>query len=179
MLRVIKSIAFIILTLIIIGALITFCYTSPHKLISAKNILNSYYLVYKGDKEYRHQNLFGAIKYYEKALKLNPRHANAAYNLGNLYAVYEDYQNALSAYNQALKYRPKYVNARIAKGILLSQKFYEFAGAINEYQQAIDNMPHDMNIFLIYNNYQYVRYNKAVAYYNMGIRSNQILIFKI
>jgi tetratricopeptide (TPR) repeat protein len=126
-------------------------------------------LVYEGDKEYRRQNLFGAIRYYEKALKLNPKHANAAYNLGNLYSVYEDYQNALDSYNQALKYRPKYVNARIAKGILLSQKFYEFVGAIKEYQQAIDDMPGKMNIFLIYNNYQYVKYNKAVAYYNMGL----------
>ncbi len=169
MLRFIKSTTFILITLILIGAALAFCFLFPHKLITAKNILKSYCLVYEGDKAYRHQNLFGAIKYYETALRLNPRHANAAYNLGNLYAVYEDYQNALASYNQALKYRPKYINARIAKGILLSQRFYEFAGAIKEYQQAIDDMPNDLNIFLIYNNIQYVKYNKAVAYYNMGL----------
>ena len=169
MLKIIKSTAFKLTTLILIGAAIAFCFLFPHKIVTAKNILKSYYIVYEGDRAYKHQNLFGAIKYYEYALKLNPRHANAAYNLGNLYAVYEDYQNALASYNQALRYRPKYINARIAKGILLSQKFYEFAGAIKEYQQAIDDMPHKLNIFLIYNNYQYVKYNKAVAYYNMGL----------
>ena len=44
------------------------CIKFPHKVITAKNIVVSYWYVYKGDKHYRHKELIEAINDYRKAL---------------------------------------------------------------------------------------------------------------
>ncbi len=169
MLKFIRSTAMKIIILILILAAAAFCYAFPHKVKTAAKIVKSYYYVYKGDQKYSHQDLVGAIDCYKLALNLYPEHSKANYNLANIFAVYEDYDSALDYYEEAIKYRNNFMNARIALGILLSKRFFEYDRAIKEYQRAIDNAPLFINIPLIYDNKDYVIYNKAVAYYNMGL----------
>ena len=169
MLRFIRSTAMKIILLIFLVLGVTFCIKFPHKVVTAKNIVYSYYYVWQGDKYYKKKELLEAIKSYRKALEYYKYHAKANYNLANILAVYEDYISALEYYEYAVKYKPKFMNARIALGVLLSEKFYEYNRAISEYQAAIDNAPFRLKIPLIYENEDYIHYNKAVAYYNMGL----------
>lgn len=169
MLKFIRSTAMKIIILILFLGAAGFCYAFPHKVVTAKNVALAYYYVYKGDQKYLQKDLVGAIRLYERALKLYPAHSKANYNLANIFAVYEDYVSALTYYEKSVQYRPAFMNARIALGIVLSEKFYEYDRAIKEYTTAIEKAPLHINIFLIYNNKDYVEYNKAVAYHNMGL----------
>src|SRR5260370_39604254 len=47
-----------------------------------------------------------AKKYYEKAIKLNPKYSEAINNLGTVYYARKSYRRALSQYNKALKLTP-------------------------------------------------------------------------
>ncbi|MCR4881693.1 MAG: tetratricopeptide repeat protein [bacterium] len=169
MLKFIRSTAMKIIIVIFVALAVAFCFKFPHKVVTAKNMVYSYYHVYKGDKLYRKKDLIGAINEYRRALEYYPKHANANYNLANIFAVYEDYISALDYYQNAVKYRPKFMNARIALGILLAERFYEYDRAIREYDTAIEKAPFSFNIPLIYRNKGYIHYNKAVAYYNKGL----------
>ena len=169
MLKFIRSTAMKIIVLVLFLATVGFCVAFPDKVQEIGKIVAAYYFVHKGDKAYAKDNLFGAIQNYQIALEYYPGHAKASYNLGNILAVYEDYNSSITLYEQALLYKPNYMNARIALGILLSEKFFEYNRAIKEYQNAINKAPFFMNIPLIYNNKDYVTYNKAVAYHNMGL----------
>lgn len=169
MLKSIKTIASVTILVVLILATVGFCYAFPHKVQTAKKILKAYYYVYQGDKEYSKQNLVGAINNYHIALNYYPAHTKANYNLANIYAVYEDYFSALDYYEKALKYNPKYMNARIALGILLSEKFFEYDRAINEYKKAIELAPFNIEIPMIYNNKKFIQHNKSAAYHNMGL----------
>ena len=169
MLKFIRSTAMKIILLVLFLAGAGFCYAFPHKVKTAIKVVKAYYYVDKGDKEYLRQNLIGAINYYKIALDLYPGHSKASYNLGNIFSVYEDYANAISYYEHALKYKPNFMNARIALGIILTEKYFEYDRAIKEYQTTIDNAPMYVNIPMIYNNGGYVAYNKSVAYHNMGL----------
>ncbi|MDD3593077.1 MAG: tetratricopeptide repeat protein [Candidatus Gastranaerophilales bacterium] len=169
MLNFIKSTALKVIILILIVLGISFVVFFPQKVRTAWKVTKSFYKVYQGDKKYRSHDLTGAINYYNEALVLYPQHPKASYNLGNIYAVYEDYNSALGAYEHSLKYNPKYMTARIALGILLSEKFFDYDRAIKEYQTTIDDAPFYINIPMLYNNKEYVIYNKSTAFYNMGL----------
>ena len=169
MLKFIRSTAIIIIILILILAAAAFCYAFPHKVKTAAKIVKSYYYVYQGDKKYSKQDLIGAIDCYKLALSIYPEHSKANYNLANIFAVYEDYDSSLEYYEEALKYKNNFMNARIALGILLSERFFEYDRAIKEYKTAIELAPLFINIPFIYNNKDYVIYNKSAAFYNMGL----------
>ena len=158
-----------IILAVLLLASVAFCFAFPNKVKTAGKIINAYYFVYKGDKKYSQNDLIGAINYYRAALKLYPGHSKASYNLGNILAVYEDYDSSLRYYEHALLYNPNFMNARIALGIILSERFFEYDRAIKEYKTSIDRAPLFINIPLVYNNKDYVIYNKSVAYHNMGL----------
>lgn len=169
MLKFIRSTAMKIILIVLLLAAIGFCFAFPHKVKTMGKIIKAYHYVYKGDKQYSQKNLIGAINYYRLALELYPEHSKASYNLGNILAVYEDYTSSLAYYEQALKYKPSFMNARIALGIILTEKFFEYDRAIKEYKTAIEKAPILIDIPLIYNNRDYVAYNKSVAFHNMGL----------
>jgi len=169
MLQFIRSTAMKIILLILVLATAGFCFAFPHKVKTAKNVAIAYYYIYKGDQKYSAKDLIGAINYYKLALNLYPSHSKANYNLANIFAVYEDYMSALYYYEKSVIYRPKFMNARIALGILLSEKFYEYDRAIKEYDIAINKAPFSVNIPFIYNNIEYLKYNKSSAYHNKGL----------
>lgn len=169
MLKFIRSTAMKIILAVLFISAVGFCVAFPQKVKTAAKMVYAYYFVHKGDKKYINNDLIGAINDYREALRLYPGHSKASYNLGNILAVYEDFDSSLHYYEHALKYKPNFMNARIALGILLSEKYFEYKRAIKEYQTAIDLAPLYINIPLIYNNKDYVLNNKSVAFYNMGL----------
>ena len=127
-----------------------------------------YYLVYKGDKALKKQDLSLAIYFYERGIKYHPEHYRAMYNLANIYVAYEDYYSALKNYENALKIRPDYEVARIDYAIILSQT-YKTDEAIEQYKKVIDNEPNKfLKIPFLIDRKKSYNHNKGVAYYNMG-----------
>lgn len=127
-----------------------------------------YYWVHRGDKAFKKHELQNAIYYYEKGIKLHPKHYRAMYNLANIYVVYEDYYSALANYEKALEVRPDYEVARIDYAIILSQT-YKTDEAIEQYKKVIANQPKFIKIPFLVDNKKSYTYNRGVAFYNMGL----------
>ena len=152
--------------LIILFALSIFVFFDFYK--REINKFQGYYWIYKGDKAFKKQDLSKAIYFYEKGIKLHPKHYKAMYNLANIYVVYEDYYSALKNYEKALLVKPDYEVARIDYAIILSET-YKTDEAIKQYKKVISNKPHFIRIpFLVDSKKSYI-HNRGVAYYNMGL----------
>lgn len=131
------------------------------------NKAKGFYWVNKGDVAFKKMDLHNAINYYEKGIKLHPKHYRAMYNLANIYVVYEDYYKALENYEKALAVKPDYEVARIDYAIILSETFKNDE-AIEQYKKVIVNKPKFIKIpFLVDSKKSYI-HNTGVAYYNMG-----------
>ncbi len=52
-------------------------------------------------------DLPNAKKYYEKAIKIDPRYSEAINNLGTIYYTVKSYRRAVEQYKRALRYNPK------------------------------------------------------------------------
>lgn len=133
--------------------------------------------IYKGDKALKKQELQDAISYYRKGLELYPHHYNAWFNLGNIYVLYEDYFAATDAYNKAIELNNKYVLARMNLGIVLSEKIGDFDEAIDQYQKITETKKRGIYIPFIINSEKSTKWNKAIAYYNMGHTYRQKAIY--
>ncbi len=127
------------------------------------------YYVYKGDKAYAHSDLQKAIDYYNSGLKLYPEHYGAWYNLGNIYVVYEDFYSASNAYKNAISYNPKFTLAKMNLGIISAEKLGDFDEAIRQYNSIIGTDKKLLFIPFIFNNKKSEKYNRGLAYYNMGV----------
>ena len=132
------------------------------------NKFRGYYWIYRGDKAFKKEDLSKAIYFYEKGIKLHPKHYRAMYNLANIYVVYEDYYSALKNYEKALLINPDYEVARIDYAIILTE-IYKTDEAIEQYKKVISNKPKFIKIpFLVDSKKSYI-HNRGVAYYNMGL----------
>ncbi len=127
------------------------------------------YYIYKGDKAYFKNNMKKTLYYYKKGLELYPEHYEAWFNLGNIYAVHEDYFAAIEAYEQAIKNNPKYILARMNLGIVYSEDLGDFDSAIEQYDAIIKNKYRTLYIPKVYNNKKSTKENIGVAYYNRGL----------
>ena len=127
------------------------------------------YYIYKGDKAYFKNNMSKTLYYYKKGLELYPEHYEAWFNLGNIYAVHEDYFAAIEAYEQAIKNNPKFILARMNLGIIYSEDLGDFDSAIEQYNAIIQNKYRTLYIPKIYNNKASTKSNMGVAYYNRGL----------
>ena len=127
------------------------------------------YYIYKGDKAYFKNNMKKTLYYYKKGLELYPEHYEAWFNLGNIYAVHEDYFAAIEAYQQAIKNNPKFILARMNLGIVYSEDLGDFDAAIEQYDAIINNKYRTLYIPKIYNNKKSTKDNMGVAYYNKGL----------
>ena len=72
-----------------------------------------------GDIALAANRLDDAIKQYRKALFIDPKYADAWYNLANTYGKKSEYNNALAAYNKALAIDSQYGKAMFGKAITL------------------------------------------------------------
>jgi tetratricopeptide (TPR) repeat protein len=81
-----------------------------------------------------------ARKYYQQAVRLNPKYSEAVNNLGTIYYARKQYRKAISQYNKALKLAPTsasiYSNLGTAE---FSRKKYKEASAA--YQKALELDP--------------------------------------
>ncbi|MBV8844974.1 MAG: tetratricopeptide repeat protein [Bryobacterales bacterium] len=77
-----------------------------------------------------------AKKYYEKAVKLNPRYAEAINNLGTIYYARKSYRRAVEQYKKALRMTPESASILSNLGTAyFARKDYE--NASKAYQQAV------------------------------------------
>ena len=81
-----------------------------------------------------------ARKYYEKAIKLNPKYAEAINNLGTVYYSRKSYRRAISEYRKALALRPDFAPFLANLGTaFFARKQYQQATA--SYLQALRSDP--------------------------------------
>lgn len=127
------------------------------------------YYIYKGDQAYYQNNLAKTLEYYNQGLELYPEHYEAWFNLGNIYAVYEDYYSAVDAYEHAIEYNPKYVLARMNLGIVYSEDLGFFDEAIEQFDTITQIRLLKLWIPFVYSNIKSVPANRGIAYYNKGV----------
>lgn len=165
-----KGILFlIVLIFAVLGAKYLFPDFFDRQVNKAKGI----YYVYKGDKELDLRHWQKAIEHYKTALHYYPEHYSAWHNLGSIYVLYEDYDDALDAYSKAIKYNPKFIVARMNYGLVSAEKLGDFDSAIAQYDEIIKTKRKLMNIPWVFNNKRSTKYNKGYAYYNKGLAYKQ------
>lgn len=62
-----------------------------------------------------------SIKWFDKAIKIDPNYPNPYNNKGNAYRENKEYDKALEFYEKALNLDPKYIDALDNKAFLLSE----------------------------------------------------------
>ena len=96
-----------------------------------------------------------SIAYFDKAIELNPRYAEAYYNRGLAYEKKGIYSKAISEYTQAIEINPKYIDAYDNRGFLYYIKG-QYDKAIIDCNMAIEINP----------NYAKAYYNRGNAYFH-------------
>lgn len=135
------------------------------------------YYIYKGDQAYSADNMGKTLEYYLKGLELYPGHYEAWFNLGNIYAVHEDYYAAVDAYEHAIKANPKYVLAKMNLGIVLSEELGFFDEAISQFDEITRIKLFKLWIPYVYNNIRSEKANKGIAFFNEGVAFRQKALY--
>ncbi|MBO5738408.1 tetratricopeptide repeat protein [bacterium] len=144
-------------------------YFYKDKLIEQYNHAKGVYYIHKGDQAYSADNIGKTLEYYLKGLELYPGHYEAWFNLGNIYAVHEDYYSAIDAYEHAIKAKPKYVLARMNLGIVLSDDLGFFDDAISQFEEVSKIDLFKIWIPYVYSNVKSSKTNRGLAHYNKGV----------
>lgn len=131
------------------------------------------YYIYKGDVAYSQDNMAKTLDYYKRGLNHYPGHYEAWYNLGNIYAVYEDYFAAVNAYKNAITHNPKFVMARMNLGIVYSEDLGFFDEAIEQFDTITELRLLKLWIPFVYSNVKSIRANRGIAYFNKGVAYKQ------
>lgn len=125
-----------------------------------------------------------AVRYYRKALELQPNHQKALYNLAYSYQASGDVKTALELYDRLLHFYPKFAGAYLNMGVIYNT-MGDSAKAEYMYQKVIRLEPNNAQAYLYLgylnestgelrealNDYEKaVEYNPqySEAYYNMG-----------
>lgn len=135
------------------------------------------YYIYKGDQAYSVDNMGKTLEYYHKGLDLYPKHYEAWFNLGNIYAVLEDYYSAVDAYEHAIEANPKFVMARMNLGIVYSEDLGFFDEAISQFDTVTQIRLLKLWIPFVYSNVKSVKTNRGLAYYNKGVAFRQKALY--
>ena len=142
------------------------------------------YYIYKGDQAYSADNMGKTLDYYLKGLELFPQHWEAWFNLGNIYAVHEDYYAAIDAYEHAIEYNPNFVFtktnlilARMNLGIVYSEDLGLFDEAITEFDEVAKISLFKLWIPYVYSNIKSTKTNQGIAYFNKGVAYRQKALY--
>jgi len=92
---------------------------------------------------------------FSKAIKNDPKYAEAYYNRGVVKYCYENYKGAIDDWTKAIQVNPKYVDAYNDRGLAKSI-YQQFKGAIDDWTKAIEIDPKNVNA---YNNRAVLNYN--------------------
>ena len=79
--------------------------------------------------------------HFKEAIKLNPNHAEAWKNLGEIYHRQKKYSEELDCYDNALKIKPKMPEALMSKGISLIRDHNDYKNGLNYLQKTVDSDP--------------------------------------
>ena len=131
------------------------------------------YYIYKGDVAYSADNMGKTLEYYIAGLKLYPKHYEAWFNLGNIYAVHEDYYSAVDAYLHAIEANPKFVMAKMNLGIVYSEDLGFFDEAIKQFDEITQIKLFKLWIPFVYSNIKSIKGNRGLAYFNKGVAWKQ------
>lgn len=135
------------------------------------------YYIFKGDQAYSADNMGKTLEYYLKGLELYPGHYEAWFNLGNIYAVHEDYYSAVDAYEHAIKANPKFVLAKMNLGIVYSEDLGFFDEAITQFDEVAKIKLFKIWIPYVYSNVKSTKINKGLAYFNKGVAYRQKALY--
>lgn len=91
-----------------------------------------------GIASYRDKNYPESLKYYDKAISLNPYDPVVLNNSGSVYFDMQNYNEALKRYQQAVKYKPDYADAYMNIGSCY--------GVGGQYDLAITNLERALQI---------------------------------
>ena len=135
------------------------------------------YFIYKGDQAYAMDNMGKTLEYYHKGLNLFPKHYEAWFNLGNIYAVHEDYYSAVDAYEHAIEANPKFVMARMNLGIVYSEDLGFFDEAIKQFDTVTQIKLIKLWIPYVYSNVKSIKGNRGLAFFNKGVAYRQKALY--
>lgn len=147
------------------------------KVIEQYNHAKGVYYIYKGDQAYSADNMGKTLEYYLKGLELYPKHYEAWFNLGNIYAVHEDYYSAVDAYEHAISANPKFVLARMNMGIVYSEDLGFFDEAIAQFDEVAKIDLFKIWIPYVYSNVKSSKTNQGLAYFNKGVAFRQKALY--
>jgi Flp pilus assembly protein TadD len=116
------------------------------------------------------QDFQRAIQLYDRAIALNPSHAEARYKRGNALKHLGRLDAALASYDQAIERKPDYAYAYCNRGVV-QQSLGLKAAALSSYDQAIildpvDAMAHYNRALLMQD---FFRWDEALSSYNQAI----------
>ncbi len=135
------------------------------------------YYIYKGDQAYSADNMGKTLEYYHKGLELYPKHYEAWFNLGNIYAVHEDYYSAVDAYEHAIEANPRFVMAKMNLGIVYSEDLGFFDEAIKQFDEVTKINLFKLWIPFVYSNVKSIKANKGLAFFNKGVAYRQKALY--
>jgi len=87
-----------------------------------------------------------AVKHYTQAIELNPDHASAYNNRGNVHKTLGNYKRAINDYNKATELNPNLAEAYYNRGATYNNKG-DFNRAISDYNKAIELKPDDAEAY--------------------------------
>ncbi len=108
---------------------------------------------------------------YEKALKINPRYADALYNLGNVYKDAGRWEDALNLYQKVVDIEPMREEAYLNIGVIYN-RLSRFSDATNYFKKALEVDPRDGKAYF---NLAYIsevagNFEDAIHSYQMSTR---------
>jgi len=90
-----------------------------------------------GNAKYKEGDLPGAIEYYDKALTIDPKYADAWYNKGVALSDLKRYDEEIECYDKTLTINPKYANAWFSKACIYASKD-DKSNALKNLSRAIE-----------------------------------------
>jgi len=97
------------------------------------------------------------IASYDKAIELNPNHADVYYNRGDAYDEMGEYGKAIADYSRAIELDPGYASAYFDRAHAYGE-IGDYDKAITDYSNAIELDPSDAQAY----------YNRGLDYHNKG-----------
>jgi len=123
--------------------------------------------IQQGWEQAQKGNYDEAIRYFTKAIDLNPLDAEPYYSRGAAYSLKGQYEEAISDYTKAIEINPRDANTYYNRGIACYKKD-QFDQAISDFNKALEINPNDAEAY----------YNRGATRYKKGQQDQAISDFK-